>query len=171
MSLKALIKLIPPPARPIDNEGDWRVAEREFGTALPTDFKNMVSHYGTGEFKLKSLRVANPLTEAGRSEIRNLLSTLRQLRDAMELALVIHPETPGLLPWGMDHNGNMFCWWTKGAPEKWSIAQVGHDEEETPHVVKVDITSFLVKYAQNEYPEMQGGLKFSESHQQFEQNV
>jgi SMI1-KNR4 cell-wall len=167
MAIDSLLALVPPPADPIDAVGDWSPAEAEFGVVFPGDFKELIRLYGTGVF-LSSLLIYNPLTREGRAEIQSHLETLRVLRDACELSLIIHPEKPGLLPWGGDSNGNIFCWWTEGNADEWDSVQVGHEEEENPHRVSVPITTFLVNYAQNRYPEMLGGQTFKKSQLRFD---
>jgi hypothetical protein len=168
MSIKTLTAFIAPPEKPLEVDGDWREAEKVFGTEFPKDFRELMGCYGTGEFDLGSLMVFNPLSEAGRKEIENGIWTLEQLRDGMELLWSIHPERPGYLPWGSDSNGNIFCWWTRGEPVDWPIVQLGHNDEENPQQADVNITTFLVNYAKNKYPDMQGGRRFKKSNYRFE---
>jgi hypothetical protein len=168
MAIKSLTTLIAPPEKPLEVEGNWQEAEKALGIEFPTDFRELIERYGTGEFDLQSLLVSNPLSEAGRKEIARGLWTLEQLRDALELTWSIHPERPGYLPWGKDSNGNIFCWWTQGEPDNWPIVQLGHNDEEHPQRAEVDITTFLVNYARNKYPQMQGGNKFKKSNYRFE---
>jgi hypothetical protein len=168
MAIKELIALVPPPNDPLNGDGDWGAADAEFGIHFPSDFRTMIRHYGTGEFGLGNLLISNPLTEAGRQEMQKNLWTLRVLRDACEIPLIIHPDRPGLLPWGRDGNGNIFCWLTQGKPAHWPIVQVGHNDENNPQQADVNITTFLVKYAHNQYPAMLGGLSFDQSQSRFE---
>jgi len=73
----------------------------------------------------------------------------------------LFPESPGLLPWGSDANGHLYCWWTKGKPDKWSIVQLFHGYEGDPlEIVPGPITSFLVKFMKNKYENMLGGQPF-----------
>jgi SUKH superfamily protein len=167
MTIKTLMDVFPPPDKPLDADGDWALAEAELSVRFPTDFRELIRAYGTGEFRLRGLVVSNPLTEAGRKEIREKLWILGELRDALEIPLKIYPERPGLVPWGGDSNGNFFCWWTDGEPDDWPVVRVGHEEEENPQAAEVNITTFLAGYAQNQFPEMQGGLSFDESHRRF----
>jgi hypothetical protein len=34
-----------------------------------------------------------------------------------------YPEPGGLLPWGVDENGNDYFWLTKGEPSQWVVVQ------------------------------------------------
>lgn len=60
MAIEELVAFIPPPRDPIENEGDWSIAEAEFGIVFPTDFKAMIHRYGTGQF-YDDLHVSNPV--------------------------------------------------------------------------------------------------------------
>ncbi|MEX0715028.1 MAG: SMI1/KNR4 family protein [Planctomycetaceae bacterium] len=162
-----MLTLIPPPAEPRDGQGDWSVPEAEFGVVFPEQFKELVRSSGTGYFGMGFLDLYTPLTPSGRTRMRDHIQTMCELRDALELSLIVHPEQPGLLPWGGDSNGHIYWWWTEGPPESWSIAQFAHDEEDDPHRADVPIATFLVNYARNQYPEMLGGLTYDESHLHF----
>ena len=160
-SLQELLALIPSPTTPKNTEGDWEEIEAQMGIVFPTDYKELIATYGSGEI-LSDLRLYNPLTEDGRKGIANDLDRLEQSREACEYLWAIHPEESGMLPWGHDSNGNFFCWLTTGDPDNWSTAQLGHGAEE-PDSDDVNITTFLFNYARNQYPEMLGGLTFEES--------
>lgn len=170
MAIEELVAFIPPPAQPIDGEGDWSVAEKEFGIVFPADFKQLVQRYGTGRF-YGDLYVANPLKEWGREQVRSDLSRYRALRDACELSLKLFPDCPGLLPWGNDSNGHLYCWWTEGPPDLWPVVQVFHGYEEEIEPVSGPISSFLIRFMRNEYPNMLGGNSFSEAHRYFKQGI
>jgi hypothetical protein len=170
VAIEELVAFIPPPATPIDGEGDWSVAEGEFGIAFPADFKQLIRRYGTGRF-YGDLRVANPLQPWGRDLIRDDLARYGELRDACEMSLKLFPESPGLLPWGGDSNGHLYCWWTEGAPDSWRLVQVFHGYEEEIEPVLGPITSFLVRFISNEYPNMLGGNPFSAEDRYFEQGI
>ena len=170
MAIKELLDFIPPPALPIDGTGDSGVPERQFAVSFPADFKELIQRYGTGYF-YGDLRVANPLRAWGRDWIRDSLSGYRELRDAVELELRLFPESPGLLPWGRDSNGHLYCWWTEGPPDAWGIVQLFHNYEGEVEVVPGPITSFLVRFIRNEYTNMLGGTPFSDQHHFFRQGT
>jgi hypothetical protein len=166
MAIEELVAFIPPREEPIDGEGDWGAAEAELGISFPSDFRALIRRYGTGEF-FGRLPIANPLTAWGRAWIGKQLKGWYEFRNAAELDLAFHPERPGLFPWGRDTNGNSFFWLTKGAPDRWPIIQLQHGRAERPHRANATITTFLVRYAQNRYPTMLGGVKFDESKRRF----
>ena len=158
-----------PPADPLDGSGDWDAAERDLGTALPADFKELIRLYGTGTFG--GVYLANPLQQWGRDMIRDHIAGHQELRDALEFALPLFPERPGFLPWGSDSHGHLYCWWVDGPPDGWTVAQVAHGEEETPHHSPVGITEFLVAYLLNRYQAMLGGREFTAEHRRFERGL
>jgi len=43
-----LARLILPPERPTENDGDWSKLEKKLHTPLPDDYKEFVSRYGAG---------------------------------------------------------------------------------------------------------------------------
>lgn len=148
MPIKQLLALIPPPAAPVDNEGNWRAAEIVVGVEYPEVFRELITRYGTGRFFQGHLMVFNPLTIGGLAFIKQAERYLRQYREGLyPLPLPVHPEVPGLLPWGHDENGNDYCWLTKGKPEKWPVVYIGHGCADQPIQFRTDITGFLVGYA------------------------
>src|SRR5262245_9764620 len=118
MAIENLKAFIPPPESPIQNSGDWSAVEYELGVVFPSDFKDLIRVYGTGAFYGR-LAIENPLRKWGRDGIREYLSAYHELRDACEYSFPLFPESPGLLPWGGDSNGHLYCWWTDGAPDVW----------------------------------------------------
>ena len=48
--IQSLIDLVPPPTSPsaIGNEAGWRSVEKELGTELPNDYKQLINTYGSG---------------------------------------------------------------------------------------------------------------------------
>jgi hypothetical protein len=159
MSIEELVAFISPPDAPVDGVGDWSIPERKLGTALPSDFKELICRYGTGSF-YRDLDVANPLMPWGREKIQVDLERCHGVQEYCE-KMILHPNKPGLLPWGTDANGHFYCWWTEGVPDNWPIVQLFHGYENEIDVVPGPITSFLVKFMSNEYPNMLGGNEFT----------
>ena len=162
MAIDELLTFIAPPREPRDTKGAWAEVEAALSIRFPVDFRELIQRYGTGEF-FGGLLILNPFNQWCRRQITKELQNYRAMRDAMELSLKLHPESPGLFPWGRDTNGNGFFWLTEGVPDEWPVVQVGHNEEDKPHRADVGITAFLVRYGQHEYPEMLGGVRFEES--------
>ena len=125
-SLKKLLKLVPPPAKRVEASGDWPGVERGIGTKLPTDYRQFIEAYGSGQFG-KFYWVYNPFTSADRT---NLLVRVKELcaryqkdheENRRRFPYAAHPVKPGLLPWGHDDNGNFYFWFTEGEPDKWVV--------------------------------------------------
>jgi hypothetical protein len=158
MSIEALKSLIAPPQVPIQNDGDWDAAEQDIGFRFPADFKELIGTYGTGEFFGK-IAIENPLRPWGRDGIRERLKSYRELREACEYTFPLYPESPGLLPWGSDSNGHLYCWYTDGSCDDWPIVQLFHGyEDDALEIVPGPITRFLVDFVNNTYPNMLGGI-------------
>lgn len=152
MPIKKLTALIAPPKAPLDADGDWRAAEIVVGAQYPADFRELITRYGTGSFFRGFLTVYNPMTVGGLACIKQDENIYRQYREGLyPLPLPVHPESPGLLPWGRDENGNGYFWLTKGKPEKWPIVFVGHGHESHPVQLQTDITGFLAGYAMDKF--------------------
>ena len=168
MTLDSLKALIAPPEQPIQTAGDWATAEQDLGFQFPTDFKDLIGCYGTGEF-FGNLVIENPIREWGRARIRESLRIYGELREACEYDYPLFPESPGLLPWGTDDNGHLYCWWTDGLPDDWKIVQLFHGyEDDELEIVAGPITQFLVDFVSNKYPNMLGGIERTPSDRRFE---
>jgi hypothetical protein len=42
-----LVRLVPPPAEPVDAHGDWDAVEAALGLGIPIDFKTLITRYGS----------------------------------------------------------------------------------------------------------------------------
>jgi hypothetical protein len=60
-ALGKLVKILPPPKKPVEAHGDWRKAEAKLGTSLPDDYKTFIEAYGTGAISYE-LRILSPFT-------------------------------------------------------------------------------------------------------------
>jgi hypothetical protein len=128
MPIDRLTALVPVPARPseVGTLDQWRSIERELGTPLPSDYREFVFNYGSGLFA-QFYRVYNPFAK---SEYTALLTSVKRISNAVreikrdwpdQVPYKIHPEKPGLLPWGNDENGNDYYWLTDGPPDSWLV--------------------------------------------------
>jgi hypothetical protein len=164
-SLEDLTTLIPPPSTPRCAEGDWNEVEGQMGIHFPSDFKRLISAYGSGRI-LGGLQIFNPLTEDGRKSIAENLETLEVIREASQNLWPIHPEESGMLPWGHDWDGNIFCWLARGKPDAWPTGQLPRSADE-PVSDDVNMTTFLFNYARNQYTGMLGCSEFKKSSYKF----
>jgi hypothetical protein len=155
MPIKQLLSLIAPPTVPLDNDGNWRAAEIIVGAKYPADFRELIGRYGSGAFFQGHLTVHNPLTLEGLAWIKDAERILRPKRERPNpLPLPVHPDTPGLLIWGGDENGNRYAWLTKGKPDKWPVVYLEHGYDSRPIELKTDITGFLAGYATDGFEQL-----------------
>lgn len=131
-AIDELIRLVPPPAAPVHARGDWQQVESSLGLGLPADFKQLIEHYGLGQF----VDFITPLTPFGRYDllmrgIRDLQESERAFRafgtdedpytsDPDASPYAIYPEPGGLLQWAGTDNGDLLCWLTEGDPDQWT---------------------------------------------------
>jgi hypothetical protein len=146
MPLKELVAVVAPPQAPHDTEGHWASAAYLYGTEFPTDFRGLITKYGSGRFFRGHLDVFNPLTLAGHASLKAVL----RMCAGWPLPLDVHPASPGLLPWGRDENGNTYCWLTKGKPDRWPVVYLHHGSESEPRKFPMDVTGFLARLCANE---------------------
>lgn len=131
-AIERLAGLIPPPAEPLFADGDWAAVEAEYGP-LPAEWKAFIRLYGSGQFHDggNELRVTNPLDPFGRDHLGVGLGILRDTLGSGDIIPAefqsVHPERPGLMPWGGDDTGSEFCFWTSGRPDEWTTAAVIED--------------------------------------------
>jgi hypothetical protein len=165
MPIKELLALVRPPKDPIDTQGDWGSVEIVVETVYPSDFKELISRYGSGRFFFDGhLEVFNPLTIAGLTRIKTVQKQFKAGREGGSgWSLPIHPEKGGLLPWGWDENGNRYAWLTKGKPDQWPVVFLGHGCEGKPLQFPTDITGFLAGYATDRFKQLlQPGEPFTD---------
>lgn len=160
MSLPKLKKLVRPPKNPV-NTGTpkfWADYEKKIGTALPSDYKQFIDTYGSGDFA-QFYSIFNPFeSEAVLSQMDEIKQDYREGHDDNEerYPFPVFPEPGGILPWGVDTNGNDYFWLTKGGPDDWTVLA---------HEVRGDgaiehpcgMTEFLLKVLKKEIPALASG--------------
>jgi hypothetical protein len=125
MAIRDVTALIPPPAEPsqVGTLADWQAVERELGLTLPSDYRDFVFTYGTGDLA-RFYRVWNPFQG---SEFVDLVRRIcgyeqeSQRQFPERFPYPIYPECPGFLPWGSDDNGNYYGWLTEGLADQWPV--------------------------------------------------
>lgn len=98
---------------------DWDAVKGRVGTALPSDFVHLADAYPpliVGGY----VRILHPTARAG---FMNWMSTAPKMLRALrrQPGLRVHPDSPGLLPWGMTVNGDHCLWYTGGEPDQWTV--------------------------------------------------
>ena len=128
VSIARLTAMVPPPRRPFEVErvDRWRTVEVKLGLTLPTDYQDFIFAYGSGLFA-RFYRIYNPFAA---SELTNLATSIDRVCRALneikrdwpeQVPHSIYPDSPGLLPWGNDENGNDYYWLTLGPPNTWHV--------------------------------------------------
>ncbi|HKP51973.1 MAG TPA: SMI1/KNR4 family protein [Chloroflexia bacterium] len=128
MTLEALTSVAQRPKEPRETGSDrsWLEIENSLGTALPTDYKEYINLYGTGELggmiwiynAFSNSPTLNLLIQA-----REVLDIWRETRSMFgeECPYPLYPEPNGLLPWGHVDTGAELFWQTSGSPDQWSV--------------------------------------------------
>lgn len=148
MDLCELIKLLPPPAKPVDapTHAIWHSVERKLRLVMPGDYKQFISTYGVGCID-GFLWVFSPASENVylnlSSQILDGAETLRQLRDDWreDISYPIYPDPGGVVPWGGTDNGHTL-YWMGGTHESSIVVQ----DARTPEwcSFRMSITGFLI---------------------------
>lgn len=129
MTLGALAKILPPPARPREaklSAAHWEALERALGTGVPIDWRRFVENYGTGSIS-RFITIANPFSEED-----PYLPWLTQVIAADKRSLGFDgkgvagglppfPADGGLLPFGRWSDWATLYFQTRGAPDRWPI--------------------------------------------------
>ncbi|WP_158847928.1 SMI1/KNR4 family protein [Saccharothrix deserti] len=123
-------------------ELDWTTVERELGTPLPSDYKELLTRFPSGGFR--DIMFSNP--GEGTEECANLKRENAELLEIFAdedlgylrgVSYRLFPEPGGIYPWGSDGAGGTF-WWVTGSadPDDWHVAYNDrdrwHDEDPGP---------------------------------------
>jgi hypothetical protein len=158
MSLDELVKLMPPPANPIETAPrDIRLmtkAGRQLG--LPNEWKQFGITYGSGVFLGKQATVLYVHNLFASSFLRETDAALDRLRDSKSLGgdegvpYAIFPEENGLLPLGHDNQGTHLWWRTAGDPNSWPIVVQWFLGPKYFRELKMPLTELLVGLVRGE---------------------
>jgi SMI1-KNR4 cell-wall len=131
--LDELLRVLPPPKRPLDQRGDWASVEAALGLRLPSDYKEFISVYGSGRIGT-SLVIANPFhwLRHGQSVRATWSDWAKFYPDIAEYGEVIpypvYPQPGGLLPFGEFGDVNILNWLTVGEPDLWPFLYYDRDQ-------------------------------------------
>ena len=154
--MNPLFDLISPPQKPVETgtSKSWQESEAFLGIPLPSDYKDLIDHYGTGSFG-DLIMVYSPFTQIEFLNLFYALDTLQQAdRQTQKLGdrswtavqpFAYFPALKGLLPWGCTRKfSQVFFWQVKGAPAKWET--VFYDLRNGEYEVwKYPISGFLYR--------------------------
>lgn len=128
MGLDRLIRLVPPPATPVDAGSDWQAVTRRLGVRLPGDYRGLVEQYGWGEF-CDLLRLWTPFGTNRFNGIdwQTAPAPPVSARDRERYPYPLHPAPGGLLVWGGTIDADRLCWLTGGEPQDWPVVVWSED--------------------------------------------
>ncbi len=144
MALTRLLKLVPPPAKPAANSGDWNAVTAAVGHAMPKDYRKFVETYGIGELG-NFIRVLVPF---GKEDLPSQMAPIRDAYRDLWSGGGSDIDAASLVPFATNTNGGALCFVKKGAdPETWAIAALSSDgTEETTDVFEKSMGDFLADW-------------------------
>ncbi|MEU9087297.1 hypothetical protein [Streptomyces sp. NPDC048357] len=126
-ALDALVRLCPPPAVP-PPAVDWAQAERALGTALPSDYKQLVEAYGDGIFD-ETIWLLVPDSayddcdlHAQTVEREEILTDLWEMGEDKPAGLL--EAGARVLPWAFEEGTGAFLYWLARPgqhPDQWTV--------------------------------------------------
>jgi hypothetical protein len=148
MAIENLLRIVAPPDNlPHPDPEDLAVAERVVGLALPKDYIDFATTYGTGSFSDHSFYfwIWNPLRPDYPAIVAQETAAWRAARQQFpeEFEFDIHPSRPAYLPLGEDVNDGWIAYVTRGDPDRWPIATKHKDG--AFELFDLPLTAFLVK--------------------------
>jgi len=129
MTIDVLHNILPLPEAPYEIGSDeaWVEVQRALEVALPSDYKQYIRTYGTGQVG-GFLWPHNPFTESPylnlitqTPKILGALRTIKGVWGDLMPSYPFFPEPGGLLPWGHTDNGDVLYWQTAGNADQWTI--------------------------------------------------
>jgi len=145
--MKKLRDLVVPPEDPIDkceSADEWNSLENTWSVQFPTDYRRLVTLYGSGTFCESFLMILNPNSPRYGQFVETLLYQLKAARGT-GIGYRVFPAVPGLYPWGMDENGGVLCWNMDGQPDHWNVVTVSAGPEYDIEEAACGAESFLVQ--------------------------
>lgn len=152
MAIQELTAFVAPPDSPaeVPASPDWADVESELRLTLPADYRDFVMTYGSGLLG-NFIRVFNPFATSeylalvpSVERICGIRRELRATEGEEEVPYAVYPESPGIIPWGNDENGNTFYWLTSGSPGDWPTV-VGEGRGRRWEEFGFTMTTFLAK--------------------------
>ena len=146
MSINALIRVVPPPAKAVETGTPqrWLEIESELGTKLPPDYVELVRRYGSGAFVQEDVDqtwIRNPVPK---KSLHWMLEEVKRKHDAGQLEdYVAFPKPGGLLLVGGNDVPITIYYLTEGDPDAWPIlaqAETGEFER-----YETTLTDFLAR--------------------------
>ncbi|QXV57835.1 SMI1/KNR4 family protein [Amycolatopsis sp. TNS106] len=119
---------------------DWATVERELGTPLPGDYKELLTRFPSGGFR-GVISFSNPAESVEAcANVKNENADLLEIFGDEDLEYLrgvpyrLFPEPGGIYPWGTNGAGGSF-WWVPGSadPDEWAVAYNDRDRWHEEH--------------------------------------
>lgn len=124
MTIEVLENISPSPASPKEAFGDWVQVEKKFGKELPSDYKLLISKYGSGSFG-EFLYLLNPFSTLDGYDyfqhVQEILDAYKEMKKTENLDHDIYPSADGLYPFVVTDNGDVLYWKVSSGTEDWLI--------------------------------------------------
>lgn len=151
MSIEELLKVAPPPKKPIQTGPDSLLADVQsrLGIVLPDDLVEFARRYGRGKFG-GWLYILTPFAEDFELRVQGNCERMVEMREGDDVPFGVFPDRPGLFPWGGGPNGERMFWLTEGPPKQWPIILHAIGPSEFERWDGMTMTTFLAKALTNE---------------------
>lgn len=127
-----ILKLVPPPADPVDTDPAYLAANEErLGIRFPKDFTEFGRLYGSGRLLHPELRVRSPCRPSYPDFVAEFVDIFGGLRESLalwaakvSLDMSLFPEPGGLLPFASNSQGTWICWRMIGNTDEWTVVDM-----------------------------------------------
>jgi len=129
-----LIKIMPPPAKPLWSEGDWAEIEARLGLTFPSDYRRYIAAYGAGGISsnvcfvgyLTVVSPFEPAEDGSRLLPKYSAILVEQLKSYFEDGMfdtrpLLYPEPGGFFPVASTGDHHYIGWKTAGEPDDWDV--------------------------------------------------
>jgi hypothetical protein len=152
MALADLRAVLPPPTNPVaGGDIDWAAVQAKYKIALPDDFRDLVSTYGSGAIDgfawLLSPISANNNLNFSKSEYFLSSYAVMKKEFPSDYPRPLFPSRGSFFPWAVTDNGETFVWIVEGTPTEWKVAihSANQSEEEVYSLGAVDFLTRLLR--------------------------
>ncbi len=151
MSIRQLMRVVPPPDDPdeVGTSVEEKEVESKLGMPLPRDYWELVQKYGSGTFIGSFLRIANPFVDDLGKEAADKNGRVYSYYHNGELPWPPFPAQPGLLPVGVNENGNDLIYLTEGKPNRWPLLVKPHGSDKEYERWDLPLSTFLAQAMMN----------------------
>ncbi|MCU1720756.1 SMI1/KNR4 family protein [Pseudomonas sp. 5P_5.1_Bac1] len=148
-----LINILPPPAQRSLDSVALAAFESNWGMQLPSDFKGLVSVYGSGSID-GFIWLLDPLAKNSNLNFEKSRYFVEayvflQQEFSSDYPRPEYPAKGSFFPWAVTDNGETFVWLVDGEPESWKIAIHSSDQGEE-EIYNFGCVEFILKLLRGE---------------------